>query len=96
VVTPHAGASATGFVLVPGEHAADFGTPANGPNSLTSALAPFVAGPSLGGGALTWLLLLCVGVLLIALLCVDAVGAGPRHDYLRRRQGRAWRLPPWR
>jgi hypothetical protein len=96
VVSPHAGTSATGFVLVPGERAADFGTTANGPNSLTSVLAPFVAGPSLGSGGLAWWLLLCVGALLIMLLCVDAAGVGPRHDYLRRRQGRTWRLPPWR
>jgi hypothetical protein len=98
VVSPPARTSATGFVLVPGERAADFGMPANRPNSLTSVLAPLVAGPSLGGGGggLAWWLLLCVGALLIALLCVDAVGVGPRHDYLRRRQGRTSRLPPWR
>ncbi|MCW3031993.1 MAG: hypothetical protein JWM60_338 [Solirubrobacterales bacterium] len=89
-------ASAPGFALISGAGASDFGSPASRPASLVSALAPFSAGPSLGGdGALAWLLLLCAGALLIGLLCVDAAGIGPRHDYLRRRQGRTWRPPPW-
>jgi hypothetical protein len=40
------------------------------------------------------IVLLVGGALVIALLFLDAVGVGPRHDYLRRRMG-GWRLP-WR
>jgi hypothetical protein len=64
--------------------------------SLTSVLAPFGSAPAIGtAGSMTWLLVLALGALLIALMCMDAVGAGPRHDYLRRRRGRTWRPPPW-
>jgi hypothetical protein len=63
------------------------------PVDLASELAPFGAGLTRGSG-LAWPLALGLGGLLIALMCLDAVGAGPRHDYLRRRAGR--RPPPWR
>jgi hypothetical protein len=45
-------------------------------------------------GMFTTIVLLAGGALLIALLFLDAVGVGPRHNYLRRRMG-GWRLP-WR
>ncbi len=43
---------------------------------------------------LATMILVGTGALLIALMCLDAIGIGPRHDYLRRRTG-GWRLP-WR
>jgi hypothetical protein len=86
-----------GFALVPVPEPLDWGSSAARSDSLASALAPLEAGPSLGGdGVLAWLLLLALGALLIAAMCADAVGAGPRHGYLRRRRGRGSRRSPWR
>ena len=49
---------------------------------------------SAGAGLLATILLIAGGALLIALMCFDGVGAGPRQAYLRRHSSR-WRLP-WR
>jgi hypothetical protein len=66
------------------------------PASLVTALGPLAASASLtGAGTLVTLMLLLGGALLIALMCADAVGVGPRHDYLRR-QTTHHRWPPWR
>jgi hypothetical protein len=46
-----------------------------------------------GVGTLPWLLVIFIGAALIAMLFLDALGLGPRHDYLRRRSGRPWWLP---
>jgi hypothetical protein len=72
---------------------------AGGPASLVRALGPLAASAPLTGAAGTdareTLLVLLGGALLIALMCLDAVGVGPRHDYLRRQVTRhRWR--PWR
>jgi hypothetical protein len=43
---------------------------------------------------LATMVLVATGALLIALMRLDAIGVGPRHDHLRRPSG-GWRLP-WR
>ncbi len=100
VRAPHrevSSAPSAGFALIPVPTPVDLGSSASRPDSLAWALAPLEAGPSLGGdGVLGWLLVLALGALLIAAMCADAVGAGPRHDYLRRRRGRGSRWLPWR
>jgi hypothetical protein len=48
-----------------------------------------------GAGTLVTLMVLLGGAVLIALMCADALGAGPRHGYLRRHVVHH-RWPPWR
>ena len=78
------------------QHAAPLlitGAPAAG--AIATALESLDGLPATGGaGLLAWLLAVGLGGLLIGLLCADALGLGPRHDYLRRRLGRTWR-PTW-
>jgi hypothetical protein len=86
------------FELVPaGVPVADTLGTSSRPNGFSSAIGQLDAGTRLGGvGLLVWLLALLLGALLIALTCADAVGIGERHEFLRRRRGRSWKLPPWR
>ncbi|HEX4436183.1 MAG TPA: hypothetical protein VH061_05240 [Solirubrobacteraceae bacterium] len=88
-----------GFALRPVARAApplELSQAATRPASLVAALGPFAASaPLTGAGTLVTLMVLLGGALLIALMCADAVGVGPRHDYLRR-QVTHHRWPPWR
>lgn len=88
-----------GFTLRPAAGAApplELSQTTAGPASLVAALSPLAASaPLTGAGTLVTLILLLGGALLIALMCADAVGTGPRHDYLRR-QVAHHRWPPWR
>jgi hypothetical protein len=88
-----------GFALRPAASAApplELSQVATRPASLVAALGPFAASaPLTGAGTLVTLMVLLGGGLLIALMCADAVGVGPRHDYLRR-QVTHHRRPPWR
>jgi hypothetical protein len=84
------------FALVPaGDPVADTLGTSGQPNGLSSVIGQFEAGTSGGVGQFAWLLALLLGALLIALMCADTVGIGPRLDFLRRR-GRSWKPPPWR
>ena len=86
-------AASPGFVL----RAAPVATRAGGSGSMPLPdIHPFgpVALAANDAGLLETILLIAGGALLIALMCADALGAGPRHDYVRRRAG-SWRLP-WR
>jgi hypothetical protein len=82
----------TGFAL----RAVPAAAPAATAGGAAPILRPF--GPAARGaapsGMFATIALLAGSALLIALLFLDAVGVGPRHDYLRRRMG-GWRLP-WR
>jgi hypothetical protein len=88
-----------GFALRPASSTAPPLEPSQAPTrpaSLVAALGPLAASASLtGAGTLVTLMVLLGGALLIALMCADAVGLGPRHDYLRR-QVTHHRRPPWR
>jgi hypothetical protein len=88
----------SGFTLRPAASAApplELSQTATSPSSLVAALSPLTASaPLTGAGTLVTLILLLGGALLIALMCADAVGTGPRHDYLRRQAAHRW--PPWR
>ncbi len=63
---------------------------AGGPD-IPLALAP---GGAKGADIAITILLIAGGALLIALMCVDAAGVGPRHAHLRR--GAGWWRVPWR
>ena len=88
----HAAVSGRPFALVDAPAAAG----STGGSGISPDVDPF--GPATlstaGAGLLATILLIAGGALLIALMCFDAVGVGPRHEYLRGRAGR-WRLP-WR
>ena len=87
------------FSLRPQERTApplELSQTASSPASLVTALGPLAAAaPLTGAGTLVTLILLLGGAMLIALMCADAAGVGPRHDYLRR-QVAHHRWPPWR
>ncbi len=86
------------FELVPAADpvAVTIGTSSR-PNGFSSAIGQLQAGTRVGGvGPFAWLLALLLGALLLALMCADAVGIGPRLESLRRHRGRSWKLPPWR
>jgi hypothetical protein len=84
-----------GFALRPGARTApplEVSRTASSPASLVTALGPLAA--SSGTDTLVTLMVLIGGALLITLMCADAVGVGPRHDYLRRQiSHHRW---PWR
>lgn len=86
----HAAVSGRPFALVDAPAAAG----STGGPGISPDVDPF--GPATistaEAGLLATILLIAGGALLIALMCCDAVGVGPRHEYLRRRAGR-WRLP---
>jgi hypothetical protein len=86
-----------GFALRPGARTAplELSQTASSPASLVTALGPLAASAQLTGtDTLVTLMVLFGGALLIALMCADAVGVGPRHDYLRRQiSHHRW---PWR
>jgi hypothetical protein len=78
------------FTLVAAPAAGTVSAEAAGPG-IPFELAPLAAADA---DIATTILLIAGGMLLIALMCADAAGSGPRHAYLRRRAG-SWRLP-WR
>jgi hypothetical protein len=87
-----------GFALRPGARTAptlELSQTASSPASLVTALGPLAASaPLTGTDTLVTLMVLFGGALLIALMCADALGVGPRHDYLRRQiSHHRW---PWR
>jgi hypothetical protein len=70
--------------------------PSRGAASLLTAPGSLLASAqSAGTGTLMTLMVLLSGLLLIVMMCVDAVGLGPRHDYLRRQISHHRRWPPW-
>ena len=87
---------------VPAEHPRHFSlvaSPAADPSGIgggTPDIRPFGLGALAVADADTpaTILLMAGGALLIALMCMDAAGIGPRHGDQRRRVG-DWR-PPWR
>jgi hypothetical protein len=88
-----------GFALRPGASTAplvEASQTGSATTSLTAALGPLAAAaPLTGADTLVTLMVLLGGALLIALMCADALGVGPRHDYLRRHVIHH-RWPPWR
>jgi hypothetical protein len=85
-----------GFALRPQAPPLELSQTATSPASLVAALGPLAASaPLTGAGTLVTLMVLFGGALLIALMCADALGVGPRHEYLRRHVIHH-RWPPWR
>ena len=64
------------------------------PNRIGAALASLRAGPA--GGEVPLILLLFAGAAAVAAMCADALGAGPRHDYMRRARRSPRRWLRWR
>jgi len=64
------------------------------PGGVEAALAS-LRGES-ADGTLAWILALVAGTVVIAAMCADALGVGPRHDYLRRARRSPGRWPRWR